>query len=89
MLTRPVVEVAMVSKHGTHRSKNIQRVMVNESLKVALTIIMKNHVYNFNNEMRKQNEGGAIGMDLTGTIANIFMTWWDKELLKKLNALGI
>ena len=38
--------------------ENIQRIMVKESLKVALAIIMKNHVYNFNNEMRKQNALG-------------------------------
>ena len=66
-----------------------QRMMMKESLKVVLTVIMKNHIYNFNNEVRKQKEGGAIGMDLTGNIANIFMSWWDKELLKKLNELGI
>ena len=60
-----------------------------ESLKVVLTIIMKNHAYNFNNEIRKQKEGGAIGMDLTGNVANIFMSWWDKELIKRMSALGI
>ena len=69
--------------------ENNQKLMMKEGLKVALTVIMKNHVYNFNNEMRKQKEGGAIGMDLTGSVANIFMTWWDKELLKRLNELGI
>ena len=69
--------------------ENIQRVMMRESLKVVLTVIMKNHTYNFNNEIRKQKEGGAIGMDLTGYIANIFMSWWDRELIEKLATLGI
>ena len=67
----------------------IQKIMMKEGLKVALNVIMKNHVYNFNNEMRKQEEGGAIGMDLTGSVANIFMTWRDKELLKRLNELYV
>ena len=50
---------------------------------------MKNHVYNFNGELRKQKEGGAIGIDITGEIAKIFMTWWDKQLLLRLNELNI
>jgi len=66
-----------------------KRIMLREALKIVLTIIMKNHTYNFNNELRKQKEGGAIGVDLTGNIANIFMSWWDKELIRKLEKLGI
>ena len=50
---------------------------------------MKNHVYNFNGELRKQKEGRAIGIDITGEIAKIFMTWWDKQLLLRLNELNI
>ena len=69
--------------------EDIQRIMLREGLKIVLAVIMKNHTYNFNNEIRKQKEGGAIGIDLTGNIANIFMSWWDKELLQKLNKIGI
>ena len=28
-------------------------------------------------------------MDLTGTIAKIFMKWWDRELLERMQAVGI
>ena len=42
-----------------------QRVMLSEALKIVLEVIMKNHIYDFNNEMRRQKEGGAIGMDLS------------------------
>ena len=66
-----------------------QRVMLTEALKIVLTTLMKNHVYDFKNELRKQKEGGAIGVDLTGELAKVFMTWWDKELLKKLEEIGI
>ena len=69
--------------------EDIQRIMLREGLKIVLAVIMKNHTYNFNNEIRKQKEGGAIGIDLTGNIANIFMSWWDKELIKKLYKIGI
>ena len=64
--------------------------MTREGLKIVITVIMKNHVYNnFNGELRKQKEGGAIGMDITGEIAKIFRTWWDKQLLLRLNKLNI
>ena len=66
-----------------------QRIMMKEALKIVLTMIMMNHVYNFNNELRRQKEGRAIGMDITGEIAKIFMSWWDKQLLKRLRELGI
>ena len=60
-----------------------------EAQKVMMREGSKNHVYNFNGELRKQKEGGAIGMDITGEIAKIFMTWWDKQLLLRLNKLYI
>ena len=44
-------------------------------------------MYIFNKEIRLQISGGAIGVDLTGVMAQIFMSWWDKELLKTLNEL--
>ena len=52
---------------------------------MALTFVMKNHVYNFDNELRKQREGGAIGLELTGLLARIFMIWWDRRFLQKCN----
>ena len=63
--------------------------MLTEALKVVLEVIMKNHIYDFNNEMRRQKEGGAIGMDITGELAKVFMVWWDKQVLQKLSDLGI
>ena len=69
--------------------KEKQRIMITEALKVVLEALMKNHVYEFKEELRKQKEGGAIGIDLTGELAKIYMTWWDKELLEKLREIGI
>ena len=66
-----------------------QRVMLTEALKIVLEVIMKNHIYDFNNEMRRQKEGGAIGMDITGELAKVFMVWWDKQILQKLRDLEI
>ena len=69
--------------------EQVQRVMLKEALKIVLGVIMKNHIYNFNDELRKQKEGGAIGVDLTGELAKVFMCWWDKEMLKHLEESGI
>ena len=66
-----------------------QRVMLTEAMKIVLTTLMKNHIYNFHDELRRQKEGGAIGVDLTGELAKVFMTWWDKQMLRKLSERNI
>ena len=50
---------------------------------------MKNHVYAFNNEIRKQTKGGPIGLKLTVVLAQIFMIWWDQEFASRLKEVGI
>ena len=37
--------------------------------------------------MRRQKEGGAIGVDLTGELAKVFMTWWDKQVIQRMRSL--
>ena len=66
-----------------------RRIMLREALRVALTVIMKNHVYTFDNEIRKQTKGGPIGLKLTGVLAQIFMIWWDKEFAARLDEMSI
>ena len=58
-----------------------------EAIKIALEIILKNHIYIFDGIIRKQNKGGPIGLDLTEVVAKIFMNWWDKQFLQKLQQL--
>ena len=58
-------------------------------MKIALDLVLKNHVYQFNNTVRKQSDGGPIGLDLTEVIAKIFMGWWDQQLLRKLRENGL
>ena len=48
--------------------KEKQRIMLTEAMKIVLETLMKNHVYEFKEELRKQKEGGAIGIDLTGEL---------------------
>ena len=69
--------------------KKEKKRMVAEALKVVVKLIMNNHVYTFDGKKRKQNKGGPIGLDLTGDLAQIFMMWWEKEFLKKLEQQGV
>ena len=62
--------------------------MLREALRL-LTVIMKNHVFTFNNEIRKQTKGGPIGLKLTGVLVQIFMIWWVKEFAARLDEMAI
>ena len=69
--------------------KEIKKRLVTIALRIVLTMVMKNHVYVFNNELRKQRNGRAIGLELTGLLARIYMIWWDKQFLEKCAQNGI
>ncbi|PFX12116.1 hypothetical protein AWC38_SpisGene23975 [Stylophora pistillata] len=73
----------------TQPDERAKRIMLKEALRVVLTVIMKNHVFTFDNEIRKQIRGGPIGLKLTGVLAQIFMIWWDEKFATRLNELAI
>ena len=50
------------------------------AIKIAIKLIMKNHIYRINGICKKQTKGGPIGIELTGDIAQIYMCWWDKQI---------
>ena len=70
-------------------NKKTQKKMLAAAVKTSIKFIMKNHIYEFDNEMKKQERGGPIGLDITGEIACIYMTWWDKQLKEKMRASNI
>ena len=49
--------------------------------------VLKNHIFRFNDEVKKQANGGAIGVKAAGDIATLFMAWWDKAFLEKVNEI--
>ena len=63
--------------------------MIIESKKVGLQLIMKKHVYCYDGDIRRQKNGGPIGLKLTGTLAQVFMLWWDQRFKEKLAEAGI
>ena len=46
-------------------------------------------MYKFGNRYMVQGKGGPIGLRCTGEMADCFMVDWDKELMKKLDQVGI
>ena len=54
------------------------RKMVVAALGIAMKTTLKNHIFTFNGEIRKQESGGAIGVAAAGDIACLFMVWWDR-----------
>ena len=63
--------------------------MLAEALNIAVQFTMKNHLYQFDGKVMRQKRGGPIGLGLTGDVAQIFMVWWDQQMIKKLEANGM
>ena len=70
-------------------NKQVQKLMLTEAIKIGLEVVLKNHIYTYEGTNRRQKQGGAIGLQLTGVIADIFMTWWDKQFLMRLQQVNI
>ena len=58
-------------------------------MKIALLFIMQNHIYTYNNDIKLQDRGGPIGLQLTGVIAQLFMVWWDRQMDRKMREIGL
>ena len=66
-----------------------KRQMFSKSVEIMILAGMENHVYTFGNEIKKQKEGGPIGLSLTGEIADCYLIQWDKKFQDKLRSFGI
>ena len=61
--------------------------MLAEALCIGVEFVMSNHLYIFNKVARKQSKGGPIGLALTGDVAQVFMCYYDRDLIKKMEGL--
>ena len=59
-----------------------------QALRIAVTFIMTNHLYEFDDKIKRQNSGGAIGLELTGDLAQIYLMWYDTQLKRKIEEKG-
>ena len=87
----PVVRAASDSWVSPARrpSRGQKKKMIGCLIRAAIKLVMKNHYYSFNNEIRKQNKGGAIGNKLTERVGKLLMKRHDKMYLKLLAKLKI
>ena len=63
--------------------------MVGKMVEIMIIAGMENHVYKFNNVIRKQSQGGPIGLALTGEVADCYMVDWDQKFLLKMKSVGL
>ena len=63
--------------------------MIGCLVQTACKLVMQNHFYTFDNKIRKQKKGGAIGNKLTERLGRILMKRHDRKYLEKLGALGL
>ena len=59
------------------------------AVEMLVTKTMQNHCYMFEGRIYRQEEGGSIGLDLTGVVADIYMSWWDGQLIVLLREARI
>ena len=65
--------------------RDIIRIMFCEAIRILIRETISNHAFQFNGNIFKQETGGAIGLELVGVIANIYMCWWDRQLIQLMN----
>ena len=65
-------------------SQEQQVEMIAKCVEIAAKLVMRNHFYHFGEEIRKQAEGGPIGLELTTALARMVMIWWDEQFLEKV-----
>ena len=70
---------------GTRQKKKMLALVVAEGVRICL----ENHVYCIGDRIYKQQEGGPIGLELTGAVSRPFMAKWDKLYLEKVKRAGI
>ena len=66
-----------------------KRRMTGSLIKEAIKLVMKNHYTFFNNVIRKQTKGGAIGTKLTERLVKLLMNRHVKKYLKFLLMLKV
>ena len=63
--------------------------MIGLVLEQIVLLSMKNHLYQFGNVVRLQDNTGPTGLDITGLATDVYMIWWDEKFLNRLKELKI
>ncbi|CAM4973834.1 unnamed protein product [Rotaria socialis] len=76
--------MAFLHAHGYRKVKGISI----DTIKKLASIILKENVFAYGKKIYKQTTGGAMGSSLTLTIANIFMSNWQKNIVEEQTKAG-
>ena len=63
--------------------------MIGLALAIGIQTCMENHVYKVGDKVYLQQEGGPIGLELTGAVSRAFMWRWDRMYLERAREAGI
>ena len=74
---------------GREYTSGEQRVLIAKCIMIGIETSFGEHIYEFNVELYKQTEGGAIGVRLTGEVAKIIMDCWAQDMEACLRASKI
>jgi len=66
-----------------------EKVVLAQVLHIAIMAVLTTHSYQWNSEVRLQDEGAPIGLELAGALARVAMLWWDKHFLKLIHSNAI
>ena len=70
-------------------TRNEKSKMIAKTLEIVTKEVMSKHYYAVGNTVKKQTDGGPIGLQLTGAVARVVMLWWDKKFLEVANTAGV
>ena len=70
-------------------NEHYRKLMFSEVIAIAVRLVMNNHVYKFDDQIRVQKDEGGMGVELTGVLADLKMLRWGEKLQEKLESLNI
>ncbi|MCP3849452.1 MAG: hypothetical protein GY694_04320, partial [Gammaproteobacteria bacterium] len=66
-----------------------RRKMIGLAVAIGVKACMENHLYKIGDAVYQQNEGGPIGLELTGAVSRAFMWRWDRMYKEATEMAGI
>ena len=75
--------------HKRLPNKEEKSIMVAIIVEIVTKEVMSRHLYAVGDTIKKQDDCGPIGLQLTGAIARIVMLLWDGKFLRKAEMTGL
>ncbi|CAF1461460.1 unnamed protein product, partial [Rotaria magnacalcarata] len=80
------LDILMTFLH-THGYRKVKGISI-DTIKKLASIILKDNVFAYGKKIYKQTTGGAMGSSLTLTLANIFMSKWQTNVVEEQTKTG-